>query len=62
MRNDDMRSLLPKILAAAVPSFPMKRLLPIFLVLAFPTMLPLCATKVSFRNHVQPILAKTGCP
>src|SRR5450631_2531183 len=41
----------------------MKRLLPIFLVLAFSAMLPLSvkATDVSFRNHVQPILAKAGC-
>ena len=41
----------------------MKRLLPIFLVLAFSAMLPLSshAAEVSFRNHVQPILAKTGC-
>ena len=41
----------------------MKCLLPIFLVLAFSAMLPLSshAAEVSFRNHVQPILAKTGC-
>jgi hypothetical protein len=39
----------------------MKRLLSIFLALAFSGMLPLSAAEVSFRNHVQPILAKAGC-
>ena len=39
----------------------MIRLLPTFLALAFSTALPLSAAEVSFRNHVQPILAKTGC-
>ena len=37
----------------------MTRLLPIFLITIFA--LPLSAAEVSFRNHVQPILAKTGC-
>jgi hypothetical protein len=60
-------SLLPKDRTPSVSSFPMKRLFPIFLVLAFSAMLPLraaqqqSAAEVSFRNHVQPIFAKTGC-
>ncbi|MEO6742163.1 MAG: DUF1549 domain-containing protein [Chthoniobacteraceae bacterium] len=41
----------------------MKRLIPIFLTLVLSVLLPLSlgAAEVSFRNHVQPILAKTGC-
>src|SRR2546428_2845093 len=41
----------------------MKRLLLIFLLstLWHLAALPLYAAEVSFRNHVQPVLAKTGC-
>ena len=55
--------LLPKDRARSVSSFPMRRLLPIFLALAFSAMrpLPLSGAEVTFRNHVQPILAKAGC-
>jgi hypothetical protein len=58
-----MRALRPKERARSVSSYPMKRLLPIFLTLVLSAMLPLRAgaAEVSFRNHVQPILAKTGC-
>ncbi len=55
-----MCALLPKVRAITVSSFLMKRLLPIFLTLVFSAM-SLCAADVSFRNHVQPILAKAGC-
>ena len=55
-----MRGLPPKVRTPIVSSFPMNRLLPIFLTLIF-FVTPLRAAEVSFRNHVQPILAKTGC-
>ncbi len=47
----------PKDHAGSVIVFPMIRIFPIILAMA----LPLSAAEVSFRNHVQPILAKTGC-
>ena len=58
-----IRALPPKICVLSVSSFSMKRLLPIFLTLTFSAMLPLSLSggEVSFRNHVQPILAKAGC-
>ena len=57
-----IRALPPKICVLSVSSFSMKRLLPIFLTLTFSAMLPLSLSgaEVSFRNHVQLILAKAG--
>ena len=47
----------PRIVRVAWSVFPLIRILAILLAIV----LPLGAAAVSFRNHIQPILAKTGC-